>query len=431
MSNAGRRSLGILVVLLLLAPAPGHPQEWSPEQAEVLATLQELWRFSGTLDFDRWFDRVSEDYRGWSVAATDPRGRGEWIEEARQRLGGPRRVHHQILPKAIDIHGDVAIVYYLYAALTRSQEGAYSLSRGQWTDTFRKVDGRWLLIADAGGETMSNPDILVSTEWVDRRRGEPDLVILQVESGEETYSQGHIPGALHLPSDQITWAGEHGEGWELLPLEEIQANLESLGVSDGDRIVVYSSQLLLATRLWFTLDLMGVGKSISFLDGGFAAWKEEGRPLGTESPDPGAPGSLTLRPRADLVVDAAWVRDNLETEGVAIVDARPRSEYSGEDQEGERVGHIPGAGNAVWEEMIQSRELFRLKDVETLAENLAAAGVEPGDTVVPYCVVGLRASLDYFVARLLGFDTLLYDGSFRDWTRRELPLVKGEGPGSD
>jgi 3-mercaptopyruvate sulfurtransferase SseA len=79
--------------------------------------------------------------------------------------------------------------------------------------------------------------------------------------------------------------------------------------------------------------------------------------------------------------------------------------------------------------MVQSREVFRFKTISEMAANMAAAGAEPGETVVPYCIVGLRASLDYYVARLLGFETLLYDGSWRDWTARGLPLVEGPNPG--
>jgi thiosulfate/3-mercaptopyruvate sulfurtransferase len=58
-------------------------------------------------------------------------------------------------------------------------------------------------------------------------------------------------------------------------------------------------------------------------------------------------------------------------------------------------------------------------------DRFLVAGAEADDTVVPYCVVGLRASLDYFVARLLGYSTRFYDGSWRDWTARGLPLVTG------
>jgi thiosulfate/3-mercaptopyruvate sulfurtransferase len=429
MSKVRVRVLGILSLLLVLAPTQGQAQTWSPEQQEVLTALQELWHYSGALDFDPWFERVSEDYQGWGVTDDMPRGKAMWLEEAHGRLERPLRVHHQILPRAIEIHGDVAIIYYQYAALFRSDEGAFTLSKGQWTDTFRRGGEGWLLIADAGGETESHADILVSSEWLDRRRGDPNLVILQVESREELYTEGHIPGALPLPYAKITWAGANEESTELLPLEEIEATLEELGISDQDQIVVYSSHPLRATRLWFTLDVMGVGKTISLLDGGLAAWTEEGRPLSTELPGPQAQGRLTLNPRPETVVDAEWVQTHGAASGIALVDARYRPEYTGEEQEGESVGHILGAGNAVWEEMVQSREVFRFKTISEMAANMAAAGAEPGETVVPYCIVGLRASLDYYVARLLGFETLLYDGSWRDWTARGLPLVEGPNPG--
>lgn len=419
--------VGILNLLLVLGPGPLQAQAWSHEQQEVWASVQELWQLSGSLDFDPWFQRVSEEYRGWAVTDELPRGKSAWREEAQGRLKRPRRVHHQIIPRAIDIHGDVAIAFYQYASLTRSEEGAFSTSRGQWTDVFRREGDRWALIADAGGETDSFLEMLVSTEWLARRLGDPGLVILQVESRDERYSEGHIPGALPLPYERIAWDGENEEGAEILPLKEIQGTLEALGLNDSDHIVVYSSHPLLATRLWLTLDIMGVGRSISLLDGGLPAWREESRPISTETPEPPSPGTLTLRPRTDVVVDAEWVRANLEDAGIVLVDARPEPEYTGEGQETERVGHIPGAGNAPWEEMIQSRELFRLRSVEELAANFVRAGADPGEKVVPYCVVGLRASLDYYVARLLGYETLFYDGSWRDWANRGLPLVEGSG----
>lgn len=419
------RAVGALWILLVAAPLPA--QEWTSEQREVLTAIEDLWRLSGALDFEPWFERVSEDYRGWSMTNRLPRGKAAWLEEAHGRLERPRRVYHQIIPRAIDIHGDAAILFYQYAALFKSDEGAYTLSKGQWTDVFRRVNGRWLLIADAGGETASHPDILVSPVWLDQRRGEPNLVILQVESRGERYTEGHIPGALPLPYDRIAWEGPNEEGSELLPLEEIAATLENLGVSDTDQIVVYSSHPLLATRLWFTLDVMGVGKTVSLLDGGLSSWQDEGFPLSAEPPVPPPPGSLTLKPRTGVVVDAEWVQENLDTESVVLLDARPEAEYTGEGQETEQFGHIPGAGNASWEEMIESRDLFRFRPVQELAGHFSTAGADAGDTVVPYCIVGLRASLDYFVARLLGFETLFYDGSWRDWTNRGLPLVEGGG----
>jgi len=42
--------------------------------------------------------------------------------------------------------------------------------------------------------------------------------------------------------------------------------------------------------------------------------------------------------------------------------------------------------------------------------------------VVSYCHIGQQASLIYFVARYLGYDARLFDGSWEDWSRHaDLP----------
>jgi thiosulfate/3-mercaptopyruvate sulfurtransferase len=63
----------------------------------------------------------------------------------------------------------------------------------------------------------------------------------------------------------------------------------------------------------------------------------------------------------------------------------------------------------------------KLKSVAALQEMFRDAGVKPGDRVVTYCHIGQQASLLYFVARYLGYDTRLYDGSWQEWSQQGLP----------
>jgi thiosulfate/3-mercaptopyruvate sulfurtransferase len=63
---------------------------------------------------------------------------------------------------------------------------------------------------------------------------------------------------------------------------------------------------------------------------------------------------------------------------------------------------------------------------EKLRALFKSRGVTPDHKVITYCEVGLQASHNYFVAKYLGYDAAMYDGSFYEWNDIEhLPLVKG------
>ena len=55
----------------------------------------------------------------------------------------------------------------------------------------------------------------------------------------------------------------------------------------------------------------------------------------------------------------------------------------------------------------------------------AKAGVKPGQQVITYCAVGMRGSLMYFAAKLVGLPARVYVGSWQDWkTDAANPIVK-------
>ena len=90
-----------------------------------------------------------------------------------------------------------------------------------------------------------------------------------------------------------------------------------------------------------------------------------------------------------------------------------------------RGGYIPGAKSIPFDSVVEDSNKFR--SVEALRQLFNAAGAKQGDSVTTYCHIGQQASLLYFVARYLGYDAHLYDGSFEDWSHRpELPVVKSD-----
>lgn len=62
-----------------------------------------------------------------------------------------------------------------------------------------------------------------------------------------------------------------------------------------------------------------------------------------------------------------------------------------------------------------------MKNPTELPALFRKAGVKPGDRVIAYCYIG-QATTVLFAARAVGIDAVLYDGSFEDWTMRDLPV---------
>lgn len=277
------------------------------------------------------------------------------------------------------------------------------------------------------------PDVLVSADWLEGHLSDSHVAVLHADMRRASYEGGHIPGALYLDMPLLVWDGEPAWGTEMRTADEIQEALRALGLrEDLHHIVVYAENPLFASRAFMTLEVMGLQGRVHLLDGGLGGWREDGRVTSTEEVIVAERGDLRVRPRDDILVGADWIHERLDDEGVALVDARPDDEYTGADGGMGGManpGHIPGAHQMYWEELITSRATPRVLPRSQVLQLFAGAGVDEGDTVVAYCMVGWRASYTYLAARMLGYETKFYDGSWHDWgTREDLPYVTGDSP---
>ncbi len=270
--------------------------------------------------------------------------------------------------------------------------------------------------------------LIVSTDWLAKHLKDDSLVLLQVGERKE-FDAEHIPGAQFIQVADISTPRGQGLILELPSVDQLKATFEKLGVTDKSRIIVYFSKdwVTPTARVFMTLDYLGLGDRTSILDGGLPAWRAEGKPVTAELREP-KPGHFTPAPNGRLVVDAAWVKANLNKSGVAILDARAAKFYTGaEAGQMPRAGHIPSAKNIPFSSLVDE-STNKFKNVESLRQLFNTAGVKPADSVATYCHIGQQASLLYFVARYLGYEAHLYDGSFQDWSNRsELPVEKSDG----
>lgn len=276
----------------------------------------------------------------------------------------------------------------------------------------------------AGAE--EKPPVLVSPGWLAAHLHDPKLVVLHVAMAHAGAPARLVPGARILDYHAIT--EDHGLlPVEMPPVAELVKVFEAAGVSNDAQVVIYGEgPPQMAARAFVALDYLGHGARTSLLDGGLEAWLDHGQPTAAE-PAVAAPGRFVPHPREDMLVSAEWIAARLADPKTTLVDARPATEYTGErKQEGLRGGHIPGAYNLYFMDLVESPQLPRLKDIEAVKARFAEAGAAPGATVVNYCYIGMRASYTYVVSRHLGYDAKFYDPSWAEWGRRaELPLVAG------
>lgn len=266
-------------------------------------------------------------------------------------------------------------------------------------------------------------DSLVTTEWLANEIGAGDLRIVDASKhlpdakrdARAEYEAGHIPGAVFMDLGELVDAQAPVEN-TLPSAEKFASRMQTLGLGDGSRIVLYDdSAVKTAARAWFMLKMFGA-HDVAILDGGLAKWKAEGRAL--ES------GVHTLRHRHFTVwSDEAKVRDKAQVLGniasccEQVVDARGAGRWAGTDADprpGIASGHIPGSLNVPYTALYNSDGTF--KDEAGLRAAFEQAGVDLARPVVTSCGSGVTACVLAFALHLLGKDDVaLYDGSWTEW----------------
>jgi len=277
----------------------------------------------------------------------------------------------------------------------------------------------------ASAQERKNP-VYVSAPWLSEHLTDPNMVVIHVAFNRREYLAGHIPGARFLWYNWLAVSNPDAST-EMPPVEQADTLLESLGITPNSTIVLCFSaaNVSTTTRMLLALSYFGFGNQTSVLDGGFEAWKLEKRAVSTETPVIKRT-LLTLKINPSVITDADWVKANLTNPNVCIIDARGKNFYDGNGGGISRTGHIKGAKSIPFTTVVDSTNRF--KDFAILQKMFEDAGVKKGMKVVTYCHVGQQATVIYSAAKMLGFDAVVYDGSFEDWNVRgeDYPVEKPE-----
>jgi len=275
---------------------------------------------------------------------------------------------------------------------------------------------------------------IVSPRELHERLGDPAIVIFDCRHsladhslGRRLYDESHVPGAFFADAETDLAGPKTGtNGRHPLPDPERFARfLRDAGVDDATQIVAYDEGGdLFATRLWFLARWIGHDR-VAVLDGGLDAWLRLGYSVTSDAPAP-REGTLTIALRPELVVDAAYVLEHLESPAMQLLDARSKERFLGENESVDpQGGHIPGARSRWFAANYNADGTF--KSPQALREEFARAGLDPKRTV-HQCGSGLSASVGLFAMEHAGLTgSRLYNGSWSEWIADPTrPIAKGE-----
>jgi thiosulfate/3-mercaptopyruvate sulfurtransferase len=263
-------------------------------------------------------------------------------------------------------------------------------------------------------------EVLVRTEWLAERLGQPGLVVAEVDENPDLYDEGHIPGAVKLH-----WRDDLQDPVrrDILDKAAFERLLGERGIGNDATVVLYGDKNnWFAAYAYWCLKLYGHA-DVRILDGGRQKWIDESRGLTAEVPSPEPAQYAAAGPDESIRIRRDDVLARLGAEGRALVDVRSPQEYSGElmappgyEQEGAlRTGHIPTAQSIPWAEAVRDDGTF--KPLDELRALYGDKGVTPDKDVVAYCRIGERSAHTWFVLReLLGYPSVRnYDGSWTEW----------------
>ena len=291
-------------------------------------------------------------------------------------------------------------------------------------------------------EGFAHPEFLVETGWLAAHLDDPELRVFdctihlipkpdvgyEVKPGREDFEQGHVPGAQFIDL-QADLSEPHPTLRFMLPdAAAFAAAMGRFGVGEGSRVILYSTTTpQWASRVWFMLRNYGFDNA-AVLNGGFAKWAREGRPVETGPAQPRPPATFAVRADRKLMVGKEAVLAAIGDGAVCTINALSAAQHTGSGGTVYgRVGRIAKSVNVPAAALLDPATGAYLPAAQ-LRAHFDAVGAFDKPRVITYCGGGIAASSDALALVMLGHpDVKLYDASMSEWSNDPaLPMETGK-----
>ncbi len=228
---------------------------------------------------------------------------------------------------------------------------------------------------------------------------------------EQTYLQGHIDGAIHVPPQKIL-AAEPPVPGKIAAVEKLNRVFSFLGLTPDTHVVVYDDEGGgWAGRMIWTLDAIG-HKHYSYLNGGLHAWLASGQSVTQEIPVV-TPSKVEVKLDPKVVIEIPDIIGEMDRADFVVWDARSPQEYSGERVTAQKNGHMPGAINCDWINLMDRNNSLRIRT--DARDYLANLGLTADKRIITHCQSHHRSGFTYLVGKAVGLNIRGYHGSWAEW----------------
>ena len=272
----------------------------------------------------------------------------------------------------------------------------------------------------------------VSTKWLQNHLEDENIVIVDCRGdllkdsyGEEVYKKGHIKNAVFADLKKVMSSEEreHGGRNPLPNVDDFKRSIEKLGINKNTLVVAYD-ELKIAGAARFCWMLRYVGHTDNYvLDGGINKWIAENRKLYIEANNSKEKldiknENFNISLNEEIKADVNYIKDNMKKD-LILVDSRTNIRYEGiEEPIDKRAGHIPGAKNIYWKDMLKEDGAV---DEDKVRENFLP--LKDYTNIAVYCGSGIDATFNFLLLDEVGIKARVYAGSWSDWiTYEENPI---------